>query len=380
MNITHLTLLLLFPGFFFYQTLLGLGKIGALLGGYFSEITVLLFLPLLLFYGKKIRQNAKLFTKTDLYFAIFIAYFIIIIAANFFSGANIAIIQAHSRSIAYYLTLFITFKFMDLNSSLFKPFIIFNFIAMSAIIFLFSVDGTFYLASQNLAKDSENVASYQGFSRSYFIVSIVIISFIKSLEVRVLIYCLAVSALYVNGARSEFVALLFMLPIIEIYRSKNKLNTLIFIGVFVGIVALNFALIISLLPTNRMLELIDLSQSTSANARNYLNAQALNTIFSNPVFGDYGSYAPGDYAHNLLSAWVDLGIFGFFYLLMLLIIPDLFLISDGFLHNKISDDFLLAFCLISTTIFLLSTSHGFNDMTTGAALGAYANYRSGRGR
>lgn len=377
MNIIHLAFLLLFPGFFFYQTLLGLGKISAFLGGYFSEIVAIFILPLTILYGRKIRKT-RLTSQIDLYFAVFIAYFLLIIAVNFLFGANIVTIQTHLRSIGYYVTLFIIFKSINLENQWFQLSLLFSLVAMAAIIFNFSVDGTFYLAPQNLTQDADNVATYQGFSRSYFVTLIVVVSFVKSPRYRALIYGLAGPALYVNGARSEFVAMLFMLPIIEIYRSKHKLHALAVLISLAAIAAFNFDLIVSLLPTNRMLELLDLSQSTSANARHELNIQAVNTILANPVLGDYASYPPGDYAHNIFSAWVDLGLFGFLYLIALLLIPALMLMPRAILPNTTSNQYLLAFCLLSVTLFLLFTSHNFTDMTIGAALGAYANYRSGR--
>jgi hypothetical protein len=377
LHIAHVAFLLLFPGFFFYQTLLGLGLINSVLGGYFSEIIVIVIVPLLITYGKKLK-GYRLTSRVDLYFAIFILYFLAIIAANFLSGANITTILNHLRAIGYYVALFIIFKTINLEHRLFKLLLIFSLIAMAGIIFNYSVEGTFYLAPQHLGQDSDNVATYQGFSRSYFITLIVVVSFIKRPHYRAIIYCLAGPALYVNGARSEFVAMLFMLPIIEIYRSKHKLHALAVIVAIVAIAAMNFDSIVSVLPSNRMLELLDLSQSTSANARHELNNQAVVTIEANPILGDYASYPPGDYAHNVLSAWVDLGLFGFIFLLALLIVPAVLLIPQGLFGMTISNEYLLAFCLLSVTIFLLFTSHNFTDMTTGAALGAYSNYRSRR--
>ncbi len=105
---------------------------------------------------------------------------------------------------------------------------------------------------------------------------------------------------------------------------------------------------------------------------------AINTIAANPVLGDYASYPAGDYAHNVLSAWVDLGLFGFIFLIALLLLPALSLIPRGLSGASTSHECLLAFFLLSVTLFLLLTSHYFVDMTTGAALGAFSNYRSRR--
>lgn len=377
MSIAHLAFLLLFPGFFFYQTLLGLGKIPGFLGGYFSEIVAIFILPLVFVYARKM-QGFQLTSRIDLYFAIFIAYFIFVVCLNFLGGANLTTVLNHLRAIGYYVTLFIIFKTINLEHQLFKVSVVLSLFAMAVIIFSFSIDGTFYLATQNLARDGDSVATYQGFSRSFFITLAVVVSVIKLPSHRAIIYCVAGPALYVNGARSEFVALLFMLPFIEIYRSKRKLHTFALIVSIVALAAVNFELIVSELPTNRMLELLDLSQSTSANARQQLSLLAIDTIVANPLLGDYASYTPGDYAHNVLSAWVDLGLFGFIFLLALLVLPALSLIPRGLFGVTASNEALLAFCLLSVTIFLLLTSHNFADMTTGAALGMFSNYRSRR--
>mgnify|MGYP006331453811 FL=1 len=65
------------------------------------------------------------------------------------------------------------------------------------------------------------------------------------------------------------------------------------------------------------MELLYEGKSSSVMARSELSDAAIVTIVENPLLGDYGSYAlatgggVGSYAHNLLSAWVDLGVFGF---------------------------------------------------------------------
>ena len=50
---------------------------------------------------------------------------------------------------------------------------------------------------------------------------------------------------------------------------------------------------------------------------------AIESIKSNFILGDYGSYVSelgiGMYAHNLLSAWVDLGFLGFLYFIFILV-------------------------------------------------------------
>lgn len=133
--------------------------------------------------------------------------------------------------------------------------------------------------------------------------------------------------------------------------------------------------LISALPATRILELLDLSHSTSANKRYYLSMYALQTIAQHPVLGHYASYAPGYYSHNILSAWVDLGIFGFMYLIALLFLPGASMATREYFSASRDSNFILGFALICCTIFLLLTSHNFTDMLIGSALGASAQYR-----
>ena len=84
--------------------------------------------------------------------------------------------------------------------------------------------------------------------------------------------------------------------------------TLFFIIIFTSLV---FNYIIPFLPNNRTLQLLDLSTSNSVKLRHDFTEQALHTIYTNPIFGDFGSYIYGESAHNILAVWVDFGLFGF---------------------------------------------------------------------
>jgi hypothetical protein len=184
--------------------------------------------------------------------------------------------------------------------------------------------------------------------------------------------------LFVNTARSEFVALLFMIPIIELYYARRKLILIAVMGAIFAVTYLYIEDILALLPSNRILELFDLSQSTSANKRHHLTVYALNTIRQFPIFGDYASYNPGFYSHNVLSAWVDTGIFGFVFVLALLILPAAQMALRGFFRPERSGIFILAFSLACITLLLLAKSHYFTDMLIGASLGSFSRYRYGR--
>jgi hypothetical protein len=249
---------------------------------------------------------------------------------------------------------------------------------MSAIVFYFSVDGSFYLASLNESKNPESLATYQGFARSYMFTLIVMMCFVKSVTARILMYAIAIPTLFINTARSEFVAIIFLIPIVELYYAKNKLFMALAMFVLFFIAALGYTYVSAAFPDNRVLELTDISQSSSGILRHSLTVEALKTIADNPILGDYGSYPVGSYAHNILSAWVDLGLFGFVFLLAILIYPMLRMLLEGVFRRSKSGHFILAFALMSVTLFMLFTSKNFTDIPIGAALGAYAKYRCGK--
>jgi len=366
---------LLFPGFFFYHTLLGTGTTGAFLGGYFSPVALLYAMPLLLAYYTRMRRDPRRLSAIDMHYGVFNVYFIAVVAVNGAGGANAVIVTHHVLEIVFMVITFILFSCIDFGHPQFRRMALASLAAMSAIAFAFSIDGVFYLGGQGIAKDADSLATYQGFARSYLMTFMPVIAFTRSLPLRLVLYAVGGATLFLNTARSEFAALLFAAPIIEFYFSRNKLLFLGLAVVLGAAVATHLDDIVAALPDNRILELLDLSQSTSANKRHHLTVYARHTIAAHPLMGDYGSYAPGYYSHNVLSAWVDLGLFGFVYLLAITIVPAIPMCAKEFLAGRRRPEFIHGFALAGVTVLLLISSHYFTDMLIGATLGAYAQYR-----
>ncbi|HEY0061372.1 MAG TPA: hypothetical protein VGC21_04585 [Telluria sp.] len=377
-SVGMLAFLALFPGFFFYHSLLGLGMMSAVLGGYFAPVSLLFAPPLLFFYAYMIRRRSGQLGRPEVLFLLYIGYFSTVIGIHAAVGANRVIVGNHLLGILFTVNMFLMFRLTDFGRTAFRVICLATIAGMSAIVFAYSVDGSFYLAPLGTAKNPESLATYQGFSRSYLLTFVVAVCYTRSLPLRVLLYCVAAPTLFVNTARSEFVAMLFVVPIIELYYSKRKALMASVIGVLCLLLYLNLDQILSLLPSNRILELLDLSQSTSANKRHHLTMYAMNTIAQFPVFGDYASYNPGFYSHNVLSAWVDTGLFGFLFVLAILILPVTQMLLRGYFLPFQSSNFILPFALACSTLLLLATSHYFTDMVIGAAIGSYSRYRYGR--
>jgi hypothetical protein len=368
--------LLLFPGFFFYQTLIGMGFMGAFLGGYFSVVSIGLFPPLAYMAYTRIKASDDRVVPTDLHFGFFLLYFFVIVATNAAFGADSMIVKTHLLSILYFINIYLIFRHTDFSERRTIATTLASLLLMSATIFFFSREGTFQPGQFGDPTSPDSVATYQGLARSYVMTFVTVICFTRVLAVRLVLYAIAVAALFLNGARSELVAALFLLPMIELYRAKHWLPFLYLVLLACGLASIDPNILATHFPESRVWELFDLSRSSSANARHELTEHALRTIAENPVLGAYASYPPGGYSHNILSAWVDLGLFGFAYMLFMLVHAAFALCSRGWRVRPKSGQFLLAWSLICISLLLLVTAKTFDDMFSGAAMGAYANYRS----
>ncbi|MET0322161.1 MAG: hypothetical protein ABW069_15680 [Duganella sp.] len=374
----ELGLWLLFPGFFAYQTLLGLGMIRAYLGGYFAWISLLMLPPLLMSYLLRLRQDGYRLHRVDAAMLGFLAYYGVLIAVHSSHAGDAT--GHHVLGLLYIFLLFVIFKTLDYGSRRLRITLWVSVLGMSAVVFSYAVDGAFYLAALGAARDPDSVATYQGFSRSYVLPIVLLLACTRQASLRWALYAAGLPTLYINTARSEFGALLFLVPLIELHTARSRMAMLAAMAAAVIALQANLDALIAAVPGNRTLELLDLSHSSSASARHELTLHALRTIAEHPILGDYASYASGKYAHNILSAWVDLGLFGFVALLALLLYPLLQMAIHGYLiGGRASRDhrYLLAWSLLAMTLLLLCMSHFFSDMLIGAALGAYARYRSG---
>ena len=377
-RLVQLAFILLFPGFFFYQTLLGLGITGAFLGGYFTRVALVLAVPLIYFYAINARRRPQFISEFDRACAMLIVYLLLVLLANFVAGADTMILQRYLQGLVFCIELYIIFRLIDLKDKKFLLMATVSLLAMSAITIHFSIDGFFYLHALNAAKDPDSLATYQGFARSYLYTFLIVVSISSSVGARFLLYALAITTLFLNGARSEFSAVLFLVPLLEFYHSRRKLFVVPPVLVLMVVLAANAGTIAAMLPQNRTLQLLDLSHSTSGVARQHLSRDAWRTITQNPAFGDFASYPDGHYAHNLLAAWVDFGLAGFLAFAAILGWAAFRLFTNGFFLKKRSSEFVLAWSFICITILWAATAKNVPDMSIGAAIGAFAQYRYGK--
>lgn len=373
--IAHSAFLLLFPGFFFYQTLLGIGAIGAILGGYFTLVALVLLLPLTYALRCAAQASSKYASGLDICLVLLAAYYLVVVIINVASGRNQVIAERYVQALIFCFETYVIFRLLDLRDKRFFRVAVFSLVIMTLITYHFSVNGFFFLQALGEAKDPDSLATYQGFARSYIYTYLIVVANVRLMSIRYLLYVMAASALFLNGARSEFSAILFLIPLMELYYARHRLYA-IFILVLLSIfLAGGVDYAVTMLPDNRILQLLDLSHSSSAIARQRFLNDALRTIYSNPVFGDFASYPDGHYAHNMLTTWVDFGLFGFMFFAGLLLWHAKWLFFNGFFSTGKSGDFVLAWSFICITIMWAATAKTMPEMSVGAAMGAFASYR-----
>lgn len=374
-QVTHV---LLFPGFFFYQTLLGIGLIGAYLGGYFTLVAMVLLVPLAVSYVRAVRRDKKYVSGFDGWLLVFVVYYLAVLVVNFLAGSNRMIAARYMQAIIFCFETYVVFRMIDIENKRFIMLGAVSLAVMTAITYYYSIGGFFYLQALGEAQNPDSLATYQGFARSYVYTYLVLVSVVRSIVLRCVLYGVATCALFLNGARSEFSGILFLIPMIELYYAKHRIYAFSLMVFLIGFLVAGIDEITNMLPDNRILQLLDLSHSTSGVARQHLTSNALRTIAENPVFGDFGSYPEGQYAHNVLCAWVDFGLFGIVFFLSLMIWPAAWLFFNGFFTKTRSPYFVLAWSFMCVTILWALTAKNVPDMSVGAAMGAFARYRYGK--
>ena len=378
-------LLFLFPMYFYYESLVGLNIIPPIFGGYFTLISIISFFPLFFTY-KHLLDNKN--TKINL---IDIIFFLIILLTIIVSLVNYSMSQPKSSyydlfswsmgGVLFNLICYFLAKTIPIHSKKLKSVAIIS-LTLMILIVLYNIGdlGIFYL--KNKSMNSEFIASYQGFARSMVVIGLLIISVIKSKKITIPIFILTSMALFFNGARTEFILFFFSYILLLFYTSinfKKKFALIILTLTLITIlINANFNTLIKNLPNNRMMELLDIKSSSSGQERKKATSAAIDTIIDKPILGDYGSYTKnneiGNYSHNLLSAWVNLGITGFaLYVFAILII--IFGIFSRFSKNASKKPIeRITFIFSVFTIMALILSKDYSYMLFGFMVGFFSRF------
>lgn len=370
----RLAFYLIFPGFFIYHFLIAEQYLPPFLGGYSTSISVLLFPFLCLAYAKHALQKIRHFSFIEVGFLVFTVYFGFVVLFHVALGADTAIAGPLLAIIPQFIAIFIVAKLVNPATPEFKRDSIFFFVVLTGIIFLNTSDGVFSVSNLDTQLAADHFADYQGYAFVYIVTALFLLTNLRLKWMRGSVYVTAIPGLLFNGARTEFVGFFAVALFIEFCLTRHKMEIFVAaVALLLGILALH-GLIGGILPDNRVLALIaNYQMDESVIARMRLLHAAWDTLGNHPFLGSFASYEPGEYVHNVLSAWVDVGLLGFLAYLALMVYPMVDLLSRFSKHSRDPSYILTLSVVILVVIFSIAAKH-FTYQMFPIAVGLYARF------
>ena len=373
-RLTSACFYLLLPGFFIYHVMVGQQLFPALLGGYSTAMAVILLLPLSLAYALHLLQLPNHRLSLDIIYMSFIVYYaVLLLVVSAVSPRGAAALE-QIGIVFQFLALFMVARLAPLGEHRFQRWLLIFLVIMTATIAFNADEGTFIIVALELQELGTNLANYQAYAFVYSVVALYVLAPIRQRWKRLLIYAVCIPALFVNGARTEFIGMILLVLLLEFMESKHKLMTLLVTCLLaaIGVAALPF--LAEAYPESRTVFLfLDYSDDISAMERSGMLRDGWRSIMENPFLGSFGSYAPGAHIHNGLSAWVDLGLLGFVVYAGLIAVPmlDLSLLRRPDLR---SPSYRLAFSMLFLSALFAVMAKHFTHQLLPLALGIYSRY------
>jgi len=235
-----------------------------------------------------------------------------------------------------------------------------NRLAMASLVFMtlvvlaYTNNGSFEIGvTQQTAGESAQNASYQAFALIFVVTVYVAALTLRNRLVEAGVLVVSAVVLFLIGSRSEaiFVALIALYFIATSrYRFVTGLAALL-----AAAPLLLFEQFLSLLTSNRFAVTVLRREGYVDTTREYINARAIDIIRDSPLFGEYGRYESGLYAHNITSAWVDFGAIGFLLYVLLLGFPLWLLASDYIKGDRDRSIVLVLSAVVGVTLLMITT-------------------------
>lgn len=362
-----------FPGFFLYQAAVAQGM-PAFLRGYSVAVASLVVPLVALGYARMVATGAVI-VWFDAFFIGFVAYLLGSIVVQGLLGTRQEVVTAHLGSIPQWLALYGIARTTDPSERRFRALLYLAWLTMTVVVLTnVSEVSLLVVALDTRVDDRDYLANYQDFALLYLTVSLACLVYAQSRWAQSLLIAVTAIVLFLNGARSEFLGWFVAALIVGWCTSRHRAVLVLCVA------ALSLALMASIdplttmLPDNRVVDLIENHAESSLAQRREMTRHAWATIGDHPLTGEFGSYAPGEYAHNLLSVWVDLGLLGLVWFCLLLALP---LLDLGTRFSRCAAReprcLLVAVFLVLSLLLLLSAKM-FTYNLLPFALGLYAHY------
>lgn len=324
----------IFLFFIIYNILSKIGFISRVFGGFYtfsilfsSSVIGGLFLRHLTLSIKSMALTKfKVIDGVNNIFLLFLLLFFVRVIIGYFEGSNLDVVQPLGGAVIRFFCLYIICVYMPIEDEKFYRINFFSFCWASAFLLIFYLLGgnEFIIFSVDGAQELDRELDYQGVAVAYSLLAIFGVNYIKNIIIRFLCWIISLCVLFLVDARSEFVLVLIVLFGLEFIFNRDRTISYIlafqfgFLSILIYVLILFFGYDFEI--NSRMGGVIDISNDESMLARDYLNNFGYQSIKNNLVFGDFASYPPGQYMHNIFSAWVDLGFAGFFLLLLILML------------------------------------------------------------
>jgi len=364
------TFIIIFPGHIFYQLTIHAGLFPPLLGGYFTAAALatfpIVFLSIVCATYLRIGIGVALFGGFMLLFGIGVAF-----------GIQKGVTQEiTSPQVAFFLK-FVCFYLLAATTpweqKRFQHICRLSTVLLACLIIFctFHYGMTF---TTDVDADNDKQMDYQGMAFAYIVVVLGALQG-SGQTVRILIYSLSIPVLFIIGARAEFVGFFVIIALTEYFLARSRIVFMLKMVAVLTLAIYTAFLTQNIIGDNRIFSLLHAGSDESVMERRDLHADALRTIQQHPLLGDYGSYEPGGYAHNLLSAWVDLGLPGFVILNLLFVVA---LLDMCFKGNARRWGHSLAFsvAMVASAYFLLIVAKAYTYQMIPIALGSYLHMQS----
>lgn len=366
------------PGYFIYHYLVAWGWIPPVLVGYSTPICFLT-LPLLLVKHAQHRLADGLPPPlVEQALRAFLAFYALVVIWQIGTRNHLDNVDAHATAIAQFVGLYLLARHTPLKA-LNRPLLIGLMVVMSAMIVHNAMSGGLIEALLEDVNTRESLITYQGYAFAYSVTMAWAVALLADkAPLRGLIYLLSLVALFLNGARSELVAAMVSVILLESWITRSKWRALFAAALVAAMAAAVFLTFESELIDYRAIAIFtDYSEDLSVQDRAGMLRAGLASIDAHPLTGAFGSYQTGEYIHNFLSAWVDLGFVGFVGFVLLSLLPTLHLLRHR--HQlRHSPELQLLLILACSTLLLSIAAKPFTHYLLPLTLGVCARHaRSG---
>lgn len=378
-------LVLLYPGFAIYNIIIAYGYIPPILGGFYGPVSILYLICMTpVFFRYRLLLNPK----TGLYIYLVITFFsltLFIAFSNYQFYYNLYVKAAFFQTIEAITLIFSVFLlgfFINLTERLYKIFIFLIVVSLLLILLYVAKTGEVFFYAQRISVDSavDSVSTYQGFARSAMMIAFISLTAVSKLGRYMLVYLVSICILFFLGARSELVGVIFAAGLVVFFKFKMSsfrvLQLLIFLLVIIAAVSIayeNFS-------SNRIFQLIDISDSNSWISREELERIAITQIKNNPFFGYFSGHvaeggSTGSYSHNILSVWAGFGFITFLVYSLLCLIPVIDFSISAIREKKQTDKFYLCLMFSYFALLLLIFAKPVFWFIPGFVWGMYLNVK-----